>query len=420
MRKISLLIGIVSISLIAAACSNAMDHEQMGHPTGNQNPKATENRLTLQTKNVTRVNQDDPILAAVETSQMVWPATDDGNRPNTVLLGLTGDWKVNMPAVKMVHHPNNGPLLYAQKDSIPTATLQELKRLSPKGSDQNQGIQVILIGDFSEKVRTTLEKEGFKVDQIKGKDPAVMAKDVDSYYAKASGNQYPNSIIIGSLDSPEYTMPAANWIAHMPEPLLYVTKDAIPEATKQALQTRGNKANIYVLGPDNIISSEVEKQLATYGKVTRISGKTPEENAIAFAKFKDQATGFGWGVTKPGHGLTFVRTNQLDSAISSAPFAHLGKHAPMLVLSSSELTPAMHEYLGSLQPKFQKEPTEGPYNHAFVIGTEKSIPFTVQGMIDQMLEIVSATGQDHGSHGNTNSESAPPKTEAPTSPHSGH
>lgn len=39
----------------------------------------------------------------------------------------------------------------------------------------------------------------------------------------------------------------------------------------------------------------MEKELSKYGKVTRISGETPVENSIAFAKFKDEKTKFGWG-----------------------------------------------------------------------------------------------------------------------------
>ena len=51
---------------------------------------------------------------------------------------------------------------------------------------------------------------------------------------------------------------------------------------------RKDKANIYVLGPEKIVSKEVEKELSKYGKVTRISGETPTENSIAFVKFKDE------------------------------------------------------------------------------------------------------------------------------------
>ena len=73
----------------------------------------------------------------------------------------------------------------------------------------------------------------------------------------------------------------------MPEPLLYVTKNEVPQATIEALKERKGKANIYVVGPESIISADVEKKLGEHGTVTRISGKDPVENSIAFAKFRD-------------------------------------------------------------------------------------------------------------------------------------
>jgi len=304
---------------------------------------------------------------------------------------------MNLPAVTLIHHPNNGPLLYAEKDRIPDETLNEIKRLNPLGSKTNNGVQVILVGDFSDRVRSQLEREGWKVDVVSGNDPTEMAKKLDAYYAKTSG-ELPQGVVVGTVDSPEYTLPAANWISHMPEPLLYVTRDSVPKATVDALKKRKGKANIYLLGPETAVSGTVEKQLKTYGKVVRISGKTPEENAIAFAKYKDPKSNFGWGITKPGHGFVFSRLSNVDSTIAGAPFSHLGKHAPLLLMESSQLTPVLHEYLMSVQPTFEEDPTVGPFNHAFLIGSEKTIPFSTQGTIDQMLEISPRTGNGHNAH----------------------
>lgn len=417
-RTIMAISSLLTLILIFTGCSIAgnngnKDHENMNHDdmkkggspdTGDMsimdqkiNKSGNQKRLSMDTKNITRISQDDPVNVAVETSQLIWPASHEGNRPGTILLGIENDWQTNLPAVTLVHHPNDGPLLYAEKNSIPKVTMDELKRLNPKGSEKNQGIQVLLTGDFSDDVRKQLVDEGMKVDTVKGKNPADTAANVDAYYAKASGD-LPQSVIVGSMDAPEYTLPAANWIAHMPEPLLYVRKDDVPKETIDALKKRKDKANIYILGPESAVSASVEKKLKQYGKVKRISGRTPEENAIAFAKFKDKSTKFGWGVTNPGHGLTFNRTDHVESAIVSAPFSHMGKHAPMLLLDQDKLSEPMHHYLMSLQPKFKDDPTVGPYNHAFMIGSEKMIPFTTQGMIDQILEITPESGDGHGGH----------------------
>ncbi|MEF3309445.1 hypothetical protein PV433_11080 [Paenibacillus sp. GYB004] len=153
-----------------------------------------------------------------------------------------------------------------------------------------------MVGDLDPKVEEQVKALGYKTDKIAGGNPAAVAKAVDAYYT-AVAKENPPSVIIGSMDSEEYTMPAVNWIAHMPEPLLYVKKDEVPQETVDALKTRGGKANIYLLGPESVISVKVQEQLGQFGKVVRIAGNDPYANAAAFAKYKDSATGFGWGIT---------------------------------------------------------------------------------------------------------------------------
>ena len=50
---------------------------------------------------------------------------------------------------------------------------------------------------------------------------------------------------------------------------------------------RKDKANIYVLGPEKLFQKKW-KRAEQIRKVTRISGETPTENSVAFAKFKDE------------------------------------------------------------------------------------------------------------------------------------
>ncbi|MCZ2990805.1 hypothetical protein NYY86_22055, partial [Acinetobacter baumannii] len=165
----------------------------------------------------------------------------------------------------LIHHPNNGPVLYIDKDNVPTSTLNEIKRLNPVGT--KDGIQVMVMGDVSNSVINSLKD--YKIKQVKGTDSATFAKDVDKLYANDTDG-YPSSVIIGSSDEEArlYTTPIVNWIAHMPEPLLYVTKNEVPQATIEALKERKGKANIYVVGPESIISADVEKKLGEHGTVT--------------------------------------------------------------------------------------------------------------------------------------------------------
>lgn len=111
----------------------------------------------------------------------------------------------------------------------------------------------------------------------------------------------------------------------MPEPVLYVTKDNIPEATRKALEKREKKLNLYLLGPESVITKKVEEQLGKIGKVTRISGEDLVSNAITFAQFEDKSTNFRWGFDEPGHGLSFASTATPELAIAAVPFSHFGK-----------------------------------------------------------------------------------------------
>ena len=370
-----------------------MNHEAMAPKEMNAN--ASSNLLTTSLKNITRLNTNNPVQMAVLASQTIWPATHKENQPGAVILVPANQWQLGIASADLIHHPNNGPILFINKESIPEATLQEIKRLNPLGT--KDGTQIMVMGDVESSVLDQLKE--YKVKQIKETDPATFAKDVDKEYADITG-KYPDSVIIGSSEEEGrlYTTPAVNWIAHMPEPLLYVGKDKVSEATIEALKARKGKANIYVLGPEKIISKEVEKQLEKYGKVTRISGETPTENSIAFAKFKDEKTKFGWGFIKPGHGVSFVSTETPDLAIAGAPFSHMGKHAPVLLLDKGKVSQPVYDLLATIQPKFKDDPTLGPYNHGFVLGNTENISFETQGILDERLEIVQENGEGHGGH----------------------
>ncbi|WP_058304107.1 cell wall-binding repeat-containing protein [Gorillibacterium timonense] len=352
----------------------------------------------LATKNTTRIQTSDPVEAAILVSRTLWPALSEASRTASVVLTDPANWQIAAVSADLIHHPSNGPVLFLTKDEVPSATLAELKRLNPLGAEGNRGIQVVIVGDVGENVIHQLTEAGWKTDAIPGSDPAQVAQAVDAYYAKVAG-EMPEGVIIGSSEEADYTLPAVNWIAHMPEPLLYVAKDEIPAATAEALKNRNGKAQLYVLGQSTVISDKVVNELKNYGTVTRIAGKNPYENAVAFAAFKDQATDFGWGITTPGHNFSFVAKGQAALAIAAASFSHLGKHAPLLLTDKTGMPAPVMEYVMSLQPKFKDSPAEGPYNHAWLTGDAAAISVKAQDEIDQMLEIASDNGANpHSGH----------------------
>lgn len=403
MKKITLFIILVLSLSYLAACSNdhGNDHSKdegtnekvvhEGHQTSATEVK-TSGLLHLNTKNVTRLNSDDSLEISVMTSQMIWPATHAENRPGTIMLVPIESWQIALASLNLVHHPNDGPLLFTKDGKIPDLILGEIERLQPKGNVN--GTQIMVMGSLASE---ELEKlNGYEVVSISEEEPAAFAAQIDELFSELA-QEVTTSVIVGSMEDKGklFSIPAGSWITHMNEPLLYVTESEIPEATSQALQKRNGNAAIYVVGPENIISNDILEKLKEYGKVIRIDGDTPEEVSIAFAKYRDHETNFGWEVVAPGHGLVMVSTHTPEFAIAAAPFAHLGKHAPMVWLEEGNFSEEMHNYLAELKPTFEHEPTEGPYNHAYLIGGEAFVSFKVQGFIDEMLEIVPADGAGH-------------------------
>nr|WP_290911625.1 cell wall-binding repeat-containing protein [Anoxybacillus sp.] len=368
---------------------------EFAKPPNSFNRLASQNMIVTATKNVTRINTDDPIELSVMVSQTVWPATHKENQPGGIILVPVESWQIALASVDLIHHPNNGPVLFTKDQKIPDAVLKEINRLQPLGTAD--GTQIMVMGNLEKSELNKLKN--FKLKQISETDPAAFAKEIDRFYSDIAGKT-PQSVMIGSLEDKAklYTLIAANWIAHMEEPLLYVTGNDIPQPTKEALQQRKGKANIYLLGPESVISKKVENELTSFGTVVRIAGDTPVQQSVSFATYKDEKTKFGWGLNNPGHGVSFISTKTPELAIAAAPFSHLGKHAPLIWLENGALTTDVYEFLARLKPTFTVEPTEGPYNHAFLSGTFRSIPYQTQGIIDEKLEIVPATGKGHAAH----------------------
>ena len=192
---------------------------------------------------------------AVLTSQTIWPATHKENQPGAVILVPVNEWQLGIASADLIHHPNNGPILFIERKG----TRDDVKRNKTAKSARNERWNTNY-GDGDIGAAALEQLKEYKVKQIKETDPATFAKDVDKEYADITGS-YPNSVIIGSSEEEGrlYTTPAVNWISHMPEPLLYTEKDKVPKATIEALKMRKDKANIYVLGPEKSFQKKWKK-----------------------------------------------------------------------------------------------------------------------------------------------------------------
>jgi hypothetical protein len=377
------------IALVAAGCGGGDGGGDSGPDqppeqapiigqTGDEEQAATDLGFPVfATVNTTRVGGADAIANAAGVAQAVYPARDDGTRPAAVTLVDATDWRVAISAAQLMAAPLGAPMLFSDGGELPGATEQALGRLLPTGAKEAGGAQVIRVGEAA-------AVEGYKTTAVEGADFAALAQAIDRLHTAAAGKPSP-AVVVASSEQPGYAMPAAGWAAKSGDPVLWVSRDAIPPATRAAI-TAHKRPKIYVIGPEAAVSDTVLKQLDDLGDARRISGPDPVQNAIAFARFSDGS--FGWNVVDPGHGLVIASTQRPLDAAAAAPLSAAGSYGPLLLLTAGNALPEpLQDYLLDIQPGYDQDPVRGVYNHGWIIGDEAAVSVDVQARIDQLLEI---------------------------------
>jgi predicted outer membrane repeat protein len=168
----------------------------------------------------------------------------------------------------------DAPLLLTRGDVLPAATRAELQRLAP-------GRIVILGGTAAVSDAVAGELTGLTtgpVTRLRGPDRFGTAAAVS---AATFGPGVPVAYIATGANFPDALtgVPAA---AAGPGPLLLVTRDAVPAATRTELQRLG-AGRIVILGGTAVVSAGVAAELAglTTGPVSRLAG--PDRLATATA-----------------------------------------------------------------------------------------------------------------------------------------
>src|SRR5918994_5773345 len=256
------------------------------------------------TSNTTRVGSADAIASAASVALAVYPSRDSDTRPRAVTLVDTADWRVAVSAAQLMAPPLGAPVLFTENGSLPPASEQALGRLIPSGAEEAGGAQGLRGGGAA-------EASGYKATAVEGADPAALAQAIDRLVIAAAGKPSP-AVVVASEGQSGYAMPAAGGAAKSGQPVLWVTRDAVPAATRAAI-TAHKRPRIYVLGPESAISEDVVDQLDELGNARRVDGEDPVANAIEFARFSDGSS--GWNVVDPGHGLVVTSTQRpLDAA----------------------------------------------------------------------------------------------------------
>jgi hypothetical protein len=334
---------------------------------------------TVATRNTIRVGGGDPTADLAGVASAVFPSTTAQDRPHAVVLVDKDDWQGAVAGAVLNAQPLDAPLLASDGGNLPAATSDTITRLAPRGADLARDAQVIRIGS------TPPAPSGLKSGKITGSDPYTTAAAIDRFFTAIRGKPSPH-VIVASGEQAAYAMPAAAWAARSGDSVLFTKQNSLPTATTQAI-AQHSKPDIYVLGPESVVSTRVENKLKRLGTVRRVQGPTPVANAVALARYSRR--GFGWGVTVPGYNFSLASTTRPLDAAAAATLATNGVFAPMLLTNSATTLPAdVTGYLLDVQPGFQTDPSSGVYNRVWILGDTKTVSLDAQGRLDQITRLI--------------------------------
>jgi len=383
LRRISTLF--LASAVLLAGCSTGDDESrppQLGVRASDEHAAEKLGFPSSATRNTIRVGGSDAVADAAGVAGALYPATSDTDRPTAIVLVEQDDWATAISASVLVGRPIGAPILLTNGSELPAVTKDVLNRLKPKGSDLSKDAQVIRVGSG------VARPEGFKTALIEGNTEFERAASIDRFFSAARAKPS-NDVVLFSAGSAEFAMPAAAWAARSGDAALPVQRNAIPAPIAKALREHG-RPNVFVLGPERVISKQVVAQLEKRKlarNVSRVEGANPVENAIAFARY--EKGDFGWGVVVPGYNFTVASTTRPADAAAAAALATRGVFAP-LVLSDdpAKLPTKLEAYFLSVQPGYEDDPAQAVYNRAWVLGDDKAISVAQQAQLDQLTELI--------------------------------
>ena len=384
MRRFSALFLALAV-VVAVGCSTSDEDTrppQLGVKAEDEQAAEKLGFPSTATRNTVRVGGSDAVSDAAGVAGALYPATGDSDRPTAVVLVDKDDWTTAVAASVLVGRPIGAPILLSDGSELPAVTKDVLDRLKPKGSDLSKDAQVIRVGP------NVARPDGYKTALIEGDNPFERAAATDRFFSAARAKPS-NDVVLYSADDAEFAMPAAAWAARSGDAALPVRRDSIPRPIVRALGEH-NKPNVFVLGPEKVISEKVVTQLKKRKlarDVKRIEGPNPVENAIAFARY--EKGDFGWGVVVPGYNFALASTTRPADAAAAAALATRGVFAPLVLTDDpARLPPKLEEYFLSVQPGYEDDPAQAVYNHAWILGDDKAISVDQQAQLDQLTELI--------------------------------
>lgn len=170
------------------------------------------------------------------------------------------------------------PVLLTKPDSLPTAIKKEIERL--------EADKAIVLGGkkaISDNVVSALKKMGLTVERIDGKDRYETAAKI-AREADRKGYTISDAFIVNGFATAD-SLVAGPAAFRDGMPILLVSRDSIPSATKNVLKSLGIE-RVYIVGGKAVVSNSVENSLdgLTSYSAYRLGGADRFETSVKMAE----------------------------------------------------------------------------------------------------------------------------------------
>src|SRR5918999_385084 len=106
--------------------------------------------------------------ACVAVAMAAYPA-ERGVRPGGFVLVEKGAWRELALAAQFAADPVNAAVLPIEREYLPTAAVDLVYRMKPKGFPKAKGLQALILGPAGDDVLTDLQDAGLKMSQLEGR-----------------------------------------------------------------------------------------------------------------------------------------------------------------------------------------------------------------------------------------------------------
>ena len=246
-------------------------------------------------------------------------------------------------------------ILYTEKDSLPTATRNEIQRLNP--------IEVYLLGgkqSISAGIENILKKYANKVTRIAGKDRYETS-------AKVAAMSNKKNIVIASGENFSDPLYASSYAySNNAKILLSSGKTLSRETRDYLLKNKSKIGNVTVVGGGKSISSSTVRyiQSVTGKNVGRISGRNRYEGSVKVANSMNKSKVF------------IASGEDFADALAISPLAQK-LNAPILLSAKGQLDTSAIAFLNNFKNSIKD---------VFIVGGYRTIDNNVYGTVQNVLK----------------------------------